>query len=397
MRPSLPRYAFSGVLSIVMVIVGFVSAAHADPISDEQAKAAAIQDSIEANGARISALSEQYDAAQLRLQQSEQTAAAADFQIAADQAQVTQIRATIGTRARNLYERSTAGESLAALDLTGAQQVLTGTHYADAAALQEQHNLKVLSAATADLARTRDAAKTALEAAASDAALIEQTAQQLQAANEEQYATLGQVRGTLQQLVAQDQARREAQNLAAAQAHYGSAPSAGTDTAAGSAPAIHAPSAPTTGGPASASSATNSRSGSQPPSQVPALNASSHLATPIGSSGSGIAIAFARAQLGKPYRFAAAGPDAYDCSGLTMAAWSAAGVRLPHYSGAQYAMLPHVPLSAMIPGDLVFWGPGGGQHVGLYIGGGLMIAAPTTGDVVKIQAIWGHPIGAARP
>jgi cell wall-associated NlpC family hydrolase len=51
----------------------------------------------------------------------------------------------------------------------------------------------------------------------------------------------------------------------------------------------------------------------------------------------------------------------------------------------------------MIPGDLIFWGPGGSQHVGIYIGGGLMIAAPHTGDVVKIQAVWGHPVGAARP
>ena len=80
-----------------------------------------------------------------------------------------------------------------------------------------------------------------------------------------------------------------------------------------------------------------------------------------------------------------------------MAAWGAAGVRLPHYSGAQYAMLRHVSLSAMIPGDLIFWGPGGSEHVGIYIGGGLMIAAPHTGDVVKIEAVWGHPVGAARP
>jgi cell wall-associated NlpC family hydrolase len=115
------------------------------------------------------------------------------------------------------------------------------------------------------------------------------------------------------------------------------------------------------------------------------------------SGGAGAAIAFARAQLGKPYCYAGAGPGCFDCSGLTMRAWGAAGVSMPHYSGAQYAMFPHVPLSAMLPGDLVFWGPGGSQHVGLYIGGGQMIAAPHTGDVVKIQAVWGTPVGAARP
>ena len=103
------------------------------------------------------------------------------------------------------------------------------------------------------------------------------------------------------------------------------------------------------------------------------------------------------AQLGKPYVYGAAGPDAYDCSGLTMRAWGAAGVGMPHYSGAQYSSFPHVPLDAMQPGDLVFWGPGGSSHVGLYIGGGMMIQAPHTGDHVKVQAVYGGAIGASRP
>ena len=298
--------------------------------------------------------------------------------MAVDQAQITQLRNTMETRGRNLYEAAAAGESLAILDLTDARQVLTGSRYAEAAARQEQLTLNEVGAATADLARTRDQAKMAMEAAASDAAQIDQAAQQLQASNEEQYATLAQVQGALQQLVAQGQARREAQNLASAQARYGGA--ASTDTATGTPPGVH-----------------TSNSPSAAASSVPGLSAPTHVATPISSSGAESAIAFARAQLGKPYLYAAAGPGAYDCSGLTMAAWGAAGVGLPHYSGAQYSMLPHVSLAAMLPGDLIFWGPGGSQHVGLYIGGGLMIAAPTTGEVVKIQAIWGHPIGAARP
>jgi cell wall-associated NlpC family hydrolase len=80
-----------------------------------------------------------------------------------------------------------------------------------------------------------------------------------------------------------------------------------------------------------------------------------------------------------------------------MMAWRAAGVSLPHYSGAQYSMLPKVPLSQMQPGDLVFWGTGGSSHVGIYIGNGLMIHAPHTGDVVKIAAVYGSPVGAGRP
>ena len=109
------------------------------------------------------------------------------------------------------------------------------------------------------------------------------------------------------------------------------------------------------------------------------------------------AISYAEAQLGKPYRYAAAGPDAYDCSGLTMMAWAAAGVSMPHYSGAQYAMFPHVPLDQLEPGDLLFWGSGGSEHVAMYIGGGLQIAATHTGDYVRIQSIGSDPVGVARP
>ena len=99
------------------------------------------------------------------------------------------------------------------------------------------------------------------------------------------------------------------------------------------------------------------------------------------------AVAFAREQLGKPYVFAATGPDSYDCSGLTMRAWEAAGVSMPHYSGAQYAMFPHVPLDQLQPGDLVFRGAGGSDHVMLYIGNGEVIAAPHTGDHVKVEGM----------
>ena len=91
------------------------------------------------------------------------------------------------------------------------------------------------------------------------------------------------------------------------------------------------------------------------------------------------------------------GPNTFDCSGLTMMAWAAAGVSMPHYSGAQYAEFPHVPFDQLEPGDLLFWGPGGSEHVAMYIGGGLQIAATHTGDYVRIQPMGSNPVGAARP
>ena len=94
-------------------------------------------------------------------------------------------------------------------------------------------------------------------------------------------------------------------------------------------------------------------------------------------------VAFVYAQIGKPYVFGASGPSSYDCSGLTSAAWASVGISIPRTSQEQWAGLPHVPTSDMQPGDiLVFNGAG---HVGIYVGGGMMIDAPHTGlDVQKV-------------
>ena len=121
------------------------------------------------------------------------------------------------------------------------------------------------------------------------------------------------------------------------------------------------------------------------------------------STGAQAAINYARAQLGKPYEWGAAGPDRFDCSGLTMRAWEQGGVSLPHYTVAQYEQAGKVALSDLRPGDLVFFGsdksnPNSIYHVGLYIGGGNMIEAPYTGANVRISSIWRSSLfGAARP
>jgi cell wall-associated NlpC family hydrolase len=111
------------------------------------------------------------------------------------------------------------------------------------------------------------------------------------------------------------------------------------------------------------------------------------------------AVAFAYAQIGKPYVFGASGPDSYDCSGLTMASWAAAGISIPRTSYEQWASLPHVPTSQLQPGDiLVFNGAG---HVGIYVGGGQLIDAPHSGLNVEKIALSGwyssSLIGAVRP
>ena len=112
---------------------------------------------------------------------------------------------------------------------------------------------------------------------------------------------------------------------------------------------------------------------------------------PVQHSGNAaqVAVSTAMAQLGKPYGWGASGPDSFDCSGLTMFAYAAAGVSLPHYTGAQINMGRHVSWDEMQPGDLIFFGADL-HHMGMYIGGGQMIHAPHTGDVVKISSLAGY-------
>jgi len=119
----------------------------------------------------------------------------------------------------------------------------------------------------------------------------------------------------------------------------------------------------------------------------PALNANAQAA-----------IDAAYSVIGVPYQFGGSSPESgFDCSGLTMWAWSHAGVSLPHSSAMQYAVLPHVAQSDLQPGDLVFfYSPI--HHVGLYVGGSRMIDAPFTGTVVQMRPVeWDVYVGAARP
>ena len=117
------------------------------------------------------------------------------------------------------------------------------------------------------------------------------------------------------------------------------------------------------------------------------------------------AIAYARAQIGTPYRWGGESPGVgFDCSGLTQAAYAAAGIAIPRTSEAQWSTLTHVPLDQLEPGDLVFFDPGEflpalPGHVGIYIGGDQMIDAPHSGARVRIDALYGGsaPFGAARP
>lgn len=107
--------------------------------------------------------------------------------------------------------------------------------------------------------------------------------------------------------------------------------------------------------------------------------------TPAVSGRAGVAVRYAYGALGKPYRWGEDGPGGYDCSGLTSAAWRAAGRSLPHNTAMQWNAVAHLRRAELRPGDLVFYRSLG--HVALYVGGGKVIHAPTFGRNVEIRDV----------
>ncbi len=139
------------------------------------------------------------------------------------------------------------------------------------------------------------------------------------------------------------------------------------------------------------------------PSCLPGVGTAANSVGAAANSTVRAAIAFAEAQLGKPYQWGGTGPDAFDCSGLVMEAYLAAGVSIPRTSQQQWLWGPQVPASQVEPGDLAFFAGSDGTvtspgHVGLVIGGGLMIEAYATGFPIRIAPYAGRGvIGFTRP
>jgi cell wall-associated NlpC family hydrolase len=116
---------------------------------------------------------------------------------------------------------------------------------------------------------------------------------------------------------------------------------------------------------------------------------------PTANTVGGQALQAALSRRGDPYVWAAAGPGEFDCSGLVMWAFAQEGIALPHYTGAQWNSGMHVARADLEPGDLVFFGTDI-SHVGIYVGDGLMVDAPDTGAVVRVEPLFSDYVGAVR-
>ena len=292
------------------------------------------------------------------------------FNITRDRAQVGHDQNNLRQQAVASYMAGTTGSDLEAMFNSGGEQATAAGEYRSVASGDISNSIDALNVAQTHLAAEQgqlQSAQTQDQTALAQAASSRQAAQ---ATTANQEATLARVKGQIGTLVAQQQAAQQAAShaafLARLTAATRSAHAAQATTAQGTtlatATAIGLPSLPAAGGAAGA-------------------------------------LAAADSQLGVPYQWGGESPGrGFDCSGLIQWAWRQAGVDLPRTAAAQYGAIAHIPLSDLQPGDLLFWGFGGISHVGMYVGGGDIINAPSTGEVVRIEPIWnGGLVGAGRP
>ena len=358
--------------------------AQASPQADlasQQQKAAQLESEIEANGNRVSVLDQQYLDAQTAIQNATAQITADETQLKAKARETDSVREQLAARGAELYVGAGNPTPLAALNVTDANALGARSQYGAAAAEQDRQLLDKVQIAVEQLGLDQKSLEHARAAAVKKRDQLDAARNEIAQATQEQQHLLDQVKGNIKTLVGQIQAEKEREAEAAARA---SMQRAAAQQAAAQAAAAQAAAARQ-----SSSSGDSSSAGSTPPSgstNVPAPNSQAQ-----------VAVSTAMAQLGKPYVYAGSGPSVFDCSGLTMYAWAAAGVSLSHNAAAQYDSLPHVDINQLQPGDLVFFGSPI-HHVGIFVGGGTMIEAPYTGVDVRYHSIYRPDFaGAARP
>ncbi|MBM7518099.1 C40 family peptidase [Nocardioides nitrophenolicus] len=251
---------------------------------------------------------------------------------------------------------------------------------------QRRDEYVAASAAATEAADAATAASAEADRALADARAARDAAR---AAAQDAEAVTARIEGRRTRLVKR-LARLQGVSVAVARAHQAAVDAEAAANAAAAAKAAED---------AKAADATKATKGQPDADPAPSATPTS---TPAPGDGAQAAIAFARAQLGEPYRWGAAGPSAWDCSGLVAKAWAAGGKSLPHYSVAQYAQSTPITRDQLRPGDLVFWSDGGPSaifHVALYAGDGQIIHAPRTGRPVSQESIdyWRTPDFYARP
>jgi cell wall-associated NlpC family hydrolase len=347
------------VMTLVAVLSGTVilatRPASGDSVSGARATAASIEAQLTAAQNEMSALSQQYDAAASRLSQINSNIVTTKAAITSDQKQVSHDRSTLSKAAIANYVSDGSASSNTSIFSDNEKTVGAATEYNQIAdgdinlAMENLHTAQnTLQAQQTQLQQQQGQAE---QAVATEQAAVTRNAQEVQS----QKNALAQENGEIATLVRQQQTEAAAAATRAAEV------------------------------------------------RVTVAQISTAAPPPTASGGYG-AVQAAESQVGVPYRWGGESPKGsadpgFDCSGLTAWSWGQVGVGLPHYSGAQMSDSTPVPLNDLQPGDLLFYGAGGSQHVAMYVGPGTMVEAPETGQSVHVTGLrfGGDFVGAGRP
>ena len=343
-------------LTATTVVVG-VGPANADSLEQ---RIAAAHRQLAALDAKAEAATERYNAARIKLAADQRSAESAQRRLSAAQRTLGKLQQSVQAFAVAAYQGQ-ALDTTVGIAADSPQEFLDKMTTLQAVANSQSQTLDRLAGAQRDEEQARATATAALQAQQAATKQMQTDRQTVLAAAQEEQQILSRLQARQQAIIRA--ARARAARLAAER--EAAALQARQQAAAAAAAALM----------------------SQP--------TSSPVVT--GSGGARVAVQWAYRELGKPYQWGAAGPNSFDCSGLTQYVWGKAGVYLDHYTGSQWNEGQHVDRSQLQPGDLVFFGSDL-HHVGLYVGNNNMIEAPYTGANVRVSyAFRSDYAGAVRP
>jgi cell wall-associated NlpC family hydrolase len=369
-----PRRAalLAGLTATLALTLLPTGSAQADPATTVDTAAAA-QAQVQALADKAEIVIEKYDASQDALATAQTQLTTDRAAIAAAQTTVDSTQVLVDAIARDAYESGALGGAASVLLSQDPQAALRGADYLER--LADNRDRALAQATTARNGLVQAQASTNQELAS-----VQALQASLQAEQKTINALIGKQQAALVATQAQAQAQAAAQVAATTQVSRSEVRTVLPKAVAAVTVKVAAPRA------------------AAPVAAAPVAAAPVAAVSAMANSKAAAVLRYAYAQLGKPYRYGAAGARTFDCSGLTMRAWAAAGVAISHNAAAQYGSTKHVARGALEPGDLVYFGRPI-HHVGIYIGGGKFIEAPYTGADIRISNLSARHdyAGASRP
>lgn len=340
--------------AVVAGVATLSGPAAATELSDKRAEAAAVAGRLAELDGVLREADMRFEEANYRLFLANEAVTAAQRLSEQTQAEVRQRQQELKGYAVKAYKGGAEGDAPDALLSEDATTGAITQSYLQSLSGNRQDRVDALNAARARADEDAVRLSKARAEATAIAADIQVVRDQAQAARNEQAAINARVQGELAELVRQEQARRRAEEAARLAAE---------------------------------------RARREAEQQVPIT------APPANGTVANTAIRAGLTKIGSPYRWGEDGPSSFDCSGFTMWAFAQAGVNLPHFSGAQYAMTTRISRSQLQAGDLVFWGRSGSSHVAIYMGNNQLLHAFGSAGGVAVTPLdgwWYEPSGFGR-